>query len=140
MSKAFLSHSTFDKDFVDLVFDRLGSGKCVYDKVTFRKNSDLARQIREGVEGCDVYVLFLSAPALKSGWINAELDLASELKSQWKITKFLVFQLDNTPWTELPHWMGRYLLSSPKSPGHVVLRILDELRSHHEYQAEVSYF
>lgn len=82
MSKIFLSHSTFDKEFVDQVYELLGAGRSVYDKVTFEKNSDLTRQIREGLEGCEFYALFLSSSALKSRWVQAEIDLANELKTQ----------------------------------------------------------
>lgn len=126
--KVFLSHSTFDKEFVDQVFERLGSGRCVYDKETFKKNSDLPVQIRDGLEDCEYYALFLSAPAIKSGWVNAEIDIAYELKTQWKLKKVFIFQLDSTNWSDLPHWMGKYLVSCPPSPAHVALRLMDELR------------
>ncbi|WP_313707168.1 toll/interleukin-1 receptor domain-containing protein [Massilia sp.] len=128
MSRAFLSHSSFDGDFVENVFSQLGPGKCVYDKETFKKNSDLALQINDGIEECDVYVLFLSEAAIKSDWVNSEIDLALELRTRWKIKKFLIFQLDDTNWSTLPTWMGRYLVSCPPSPHHVALRLLDELR------------
>lgn len=128
MSKIFLSHSTFDKEFVDQVFEILGAGRCVYDKVTFKKNSDLAIQIRDGLEGCEFYALFLSSSALKSNWVQAEMDLANELKTQWRVKKVFIFQLDSTSWTELPKWMGRYVVSCPPSPAHVALRLMDELQ------------
>ena len=127
MSKAFLSHSTFDKDFVEKVYSEIGSGKCVYDAKTFKKHCDLPIQIREGLEDCDIYALFLSSTAIKSKWVTAELDLALELKAQWKIKKFFVFQLDDTKWDELPKWMGRYVVSCPPSPKHVALRLLSEI-------------
>lgn len=128
MSKAFLSHNSFDKDFVEKVFDRLGAARAVYDKATFKKNCDLASQIREGLEDADVYVLFLSKSALASNWVTNEIDIASELKTKWKINKFLIFQLDDTNWSLLPKWMSRYVISCPPSPEHVALRIQDELR------------
>ena len=135
MSKIFLSHSTFDKEFVDQVFEMLGAGRCVYDKVTFKKNSDLALQIRDGLEGCEFYALFLSSAALKSNWVRAEIDLANELKTQWKVKKVFIFQLDSTSWTELPSWMGRYVVACPPSPAHVALRLMDELRPSEEEDA-----
>lgn len=127
MSKVFLSHSTFDKDFVEKVYADLGAARCVYDARTFQKNCDLPAQIRDGLEDCDVYALFLSASAIQSRWVSAELDIALELRTRWKIRKFLVFQLDDTKWDTLPHWMGRYIASCPPSPRQVVLRLLDEL-------------
>lgn len=129
MSKAFLSHNSFDKDFVEKVFQKLGAARAIYDKITFKKNCDLSDQIRDGLEDADVYVLFLSSSALQSNWVTNEIDLANELKTKWKINKFLIFQLDDTNWSELPKWMSRYVVSCPPSPEHVALRIQDELRS-----------
>ncbi|MGU1481438.1 TIR domain-containing protein [Pseudomonas aeruginosa] len=128
MSRAFLSHNGFDKDFVEAVFDRLGNLQAIYDKKTFEKNSDLAFQIRNGLEDSELYVLFLSQAALSSGWVSNELDLANELKTKWQIRKFLIFQLDDTSWSKLPSWANRYVVSCPPSPEIVALRIKDELR------------
>jgi len=128
MSRAFLSHSSFDKDFVEKVYEILGAGRCVFDARTFPKNSDLPAQIREGLEDCDVYVLFLSSSALQSNWVNAELDIASELRARWKVRSILVFQLDETKWDTLPGWTHRHVASCPPSPQQVALRIADEIR------------
>lgn len=127
--RAFFSHSSFDKDFVAAVFEEVGPGRSVYDVRTFKRNADLPLQIREGLEGAEIYVLFLSAAAVRSGWVSAELDLAEELRTQWKIKNVLVFQLDDTRWDSLPHWAQRYVVSCPPSPKQVALRILDEIRS-----------
>jgi len=134
--KAFLSHNGFDKDFVEEVFDRLGNLQAVYDKKTFERNSDLAFQIRNGLEDSEVYVLFLSKAALGSGWVSSELDLANELKTKWQIRKFLIFQLDDTSWSSLPDWANRYVVSCPPSPEIVALRIKDELRKGNTPRAE----
>jgi tetratricopeptide (TPR) repeat protein len=130
MDKAFLSHSSFDKDFVSKVYEQLGAAKAVFDAETFKKNADIPLQIRDGLEGCGVYVLFLSKAAISSGWVSAELDVAHELKSKFQIRSVLIFQLDDTSWSELPGWTGRYIASCPPSPSHVALRILDEIRLH----------
>lgn len=124
--KAFLSHTHFDKDFVAAVFQELTSARAVFDAATFEKNADLTTEIREGMHGCDVYVLFLSKAALKSGWVRNEVDIAAELKTRGTLTKFLVFQLDDTNWSDLPEWMRRYVVSCPPSPLHVAARIKDE--------------
>jgi hypothetical protein len=128
MSRAFLSHSSFDKDFVATVYDQLGAGRCHFDARTFPKNTDLAVQIREGIEDCDVYVLFLSAAAIGSNWVQAELDVALEMRTRWKIRSVMVFQLDETKWDVLPAWAHRHVVSCPPSPHQVALRIADELR------------
>lgn len=128
MSRAFLSHSSFDKDFVATVYDQLGAGRCHFDAKTFPKNTDLAVQIRDGIEDCDVYVLFLSAAAVNSDWVRAELDVAQEMRTRWKIRSVLVFQLDETKWDVLPAWAHRHVVSCPPSPHQVALRIADEVR------------
>lgn len=126
--KAFLSHNFYDKDFVSAVFEELGAAKAVFDAATFEKNADLVAQIREGLQSCEIYVLFVSRGALKSGWVRAEIDLAAELKANASISKFLVFQLDDTNWSELPEWMRRYVTACPPSPQHVAARIKDEFK------------
>ncbi|MFY1863367.1 toll/interleukin-1 receptor domain-containing protein [Achromobacter xylosoxidans] len=128
MSKVFLSHNSFDKDFVGRVYDKLGALLAVYDKETFRRNCDLAEQIREGIEGCEIYVLFLSKGAIDSGWVQNELDLANEFKTKWGTQRFLIFQLDDTEWSNLPRWAARYVVSCMPSPELVALRIKEELR------------
>lgn len=128
MSRAFLSHSSFDKDFVATVYDQLGAGRCHFDAKTFPKNTDLAMQIRDGIEDCDVYVLFLSAAAIGSDWVQAELDVAREMRSRWKVRSVMVFQLDDTKWDVLPAWAHRHVVSCPPSPHQVALRIADEVR------------
>ncbi|WP_207282708.1 toll/interleukin-1 receptor domain-containing protein [Pseudomonas sp. FW300-N2F2] len=136
MQKAFLSHNGYDKDFVDEVFDRLGTLNAVYDKKTFNKNCDLSQQIREGLEDSDVYVLFLSEASINSGWVSSELDIAGELKTKWQLRKFLIFQLDGTDWSNLPKWANRYVVSCPPSPEIVALRIKDELRKETEVRTQ----
>lgn len=128
LMRAFLSHSSFDKDFVAAVYEELGQGRCVYDARTFRRNADLPEQIREGIDGSEIYVLFLSAGAIESGWVSAELNVAEELRAQCKIKSFLVFQLDETKWDVLPKWAQKYVVSCPPSPKLVSLRILDEFK------------
>ncbi|UVM45599.1 TIR domain-containing protein [Pseudomonas brassicacearum] len=128
MSKAFLSHNSFDKDFVEEVFNKLGGGRAVYDAETFKTCCDLPAQIRNGLENCDVYVLFLSKASVESGWVKAEQDLAHELQSRWQLKSVLIFQLDSTGWEYLPKWATKYVVSCPPSPEHVALRIRDELR------------
>lgn len=132
MKKAFLSHSSFDKDFVEEVYKLLGAGKAIYDKESFQKNCDIPYQIRHGLEECKIYVLFLSSSSLESGWVAEEIDITIELKSKHKVDSILIFQLDDTKWDKLPSWMGRYITSCPPSPRQVALRILDELN--HEQQ------
>lgn len=129
MSRAFLSHSSLDKDFVREVYSTLGAAKAVYDAVTFRRNCDLAEQIEKGIDGADVYVLFSSRAALDSNWVKSEMDLAHEMKMRCNIRSFLIFQLDDTPWSDLPSWMSRYVVSCPPSPEQAALRILDELHA-----------
>lgn len=124
--KAFLSHTHFDKDFVAAVFQELTSAKAVFDAANFEKNADLVTEIRAGLYGCDLYILFLSKASLKSGWVRNEIDISAEMKAKGLPIKFLVFQLDETHWSELPDWLRRYVVSCPPSPLHVAARIKDE--------------
>lgn len=127
MNKAFFSHSSFDREFVSSVYDLLGARHCIYDIKSFEKNADLTKQIKDGLESCDTYVLFLSKNAINSKWVNSEINVAEELKTKWGLKRFMVFQLDDTPHDLLPSWLHSQVLSCPPSPAHVAQRIKDEM-------------
>lgn len=128
--KAFLSHNSFDKDFVEKVYEELGGAKAIYDVKSFENNSDLVYEIRHKMKEAGIYVLFLSKASLESGWVNDEIDFAKELKSNSFLKQVLVFQLDDTGWSNLNEWLRRYVVNALPSPKAVAARILSELEKH----------
>ncbi|MBE0149176.1 TIR domain-containing protein, partial [Serratia fonticola] len=125
--KAFLSHNSFDKDFVEKVYQELGGAKAIFDVRSFENNSDLVHEIRHKMKEAGIYVLFLSKASLQSNWVKDEIDISHELKSNSLLKKFLIFQLDDTNWGSLDEWLRRYVVNSLPSPRAVASRIVSEL-------------
>lgn len=71
--KIFLSHSSSDKDIIEKVFNELGAGICHYDVATFDPVGFVSEQITTALNESTHFVLFASAKALNSGWVQGEL-------------------------------------------------------------------
>lgn len=125
--KAFLSHNFSDKDFVKLVYDNLTATHAVFDEKTFPSNSYLVDEIRSSMLDCDVFVLFLSKPALDSKWVDGEINLAKELSFVRSIKKIMVFLLDDTKWSDLPESFQQYRAESIPNPMQISIIIKNEL-------------
>lgn len=128
--RAFLSHSSAQKDFVDAVARELGRQFCVFDKYTFRTGDDLHEAIRRGLTDSTIFVLFASREAGQSPWVQFELDEAEKLAVQQHIDRSLVFLLDSSisP-SDLPLWLRKSLMSPADSPKAVAREIRDRLDS-----------
>lgn len=92
--KAFLSHSSQNKDIVERVAKRLGDAKVVIDKRHFEFGELTSTIIEEKVKSCNLFVLFLSREALLSKYVETEKDLALKLVSERK-ARILVVCLDD---------------------------------------------
>ena len=79
MSRIFLSHSSQDKPFVEPIADLLGKYNCVYDKYTFEIGMQTMEEILSNMVESDIFVYFISDAALKSKWVESELNNAHKL-------------------------------------------------------------
>lgn len=70
--KAFLSHSSQDKQFVGAVAKELGRQFCVFDEQVFETGNEFKDSIERGLDESSVFVLFASRKALESIWVKFE--------------------------------------------------------------------
>jgi tetratricopeptide (TPR) repeat protein len=131
MMKAFLSHSSHDKEFVRSVANNLGRQFCVFDEKSFRNGDEFRDAIRKGFDDSSVLVFFASRNALDSLWVNFELNEA-ELRLIYKhLKKAIVFLLDSqVDHSDLPSWMQRSLakrMISPKQVSRDIRFHIDEI-------------
>lgn len=96
--KAFLSHTSSDKDLVGLVHRKLAYENAWYDAVNIENGDSIPDKINEGLRYATHYVLFWSKKASESNWVRAELNGAF-VRLMANKCKFMVFVLDDT---ELP--------------------------------------
>lgn len=78
MSRAFLSHSSIDKDFVRPIAELFGKDKCVFDEVTFEAAMKNIDEIFTNMDTTDIFVYFISNSSLNSEWVTMELNLAEK--------------------------------------------------------------
>lgn len=98
--KAFLSHTSSDKDLVGLVHKKLENKNAWYDAADIENGESIPEKINEGLRYATHYILFWSQKACESNWVRAELN-AAFVRMMANKCKFMIFVLDSTPLPEL---------------------------------------
>ena len=132
MIKAFLSHSSADKDgYVRKVAEWLGKDNIHYDEWTFEEGEKPLDEILSGLGRTDLFVLFLSQNALKSEWVQREILEAKALLSEDKISKIFPIIIDDITTYEdekIPEWLRIYNLKPIKRAAVASKKIHNKLR------------
>jgi tetratricopeptide (TPR) repeat protein len=125
--KAFLSHSSRDKEFVRAVAKNLGRQSCLFDEQAFDTGEEFKSSIENALDDTCIFVLFASRSALASVWVKYEIDEAWFRKLYQIITKSLVYLIDSKiSHNDLPEWLKRARISRENAPK-IVAR---DIRSH----------
>jgi tetratricopeptide (TPR) repeat protein len=122
--KAFLSHSSANKDFVETVATQLGRQFCVFDKQSFQSGIEFKDSIVKGLNDSSLFVLFASPEALASIWVQFEINEAFYGVVQKKLHRVLVVMLgDSVGISQLPEWLRRSKAITVSSPKHTAREI-----------------
>lgn len=100
MMKAFLSHTSTDKNLVKRVHEKLSAEKAWFDAANIENGENIPEKISEGLRSATHFILFWSRGASESSWVKAELNAAFVQMLASKC-KFMIFTLDNTKLPEL---------------------------------------
>jgi hypothetical protein len=92
--KAFLSHSSKDKGFVETVSGILRPGTFELDSLTFDKGLLNSQSIIESLKRCDLFCLFLSSNSVVAPYVDFETLLGIEFLASGKVGRFLAICLD----------------------------------------------
>lgn len=110
MAKAFLSHSSKDKEIVRKVATQLGNKNCVLDEISFDPGSKTLNQIFNELDSSDIFVLFISDSSLESPWVKKEIQRAKEnLKSEF-LERIIPIVIDiniNYRDERIPKWIAK---------------------------------
>ena len=132
MRKVFLSHSSKDKNYVEIVAKKIGIDNCVYDKYTFEEGMDTLDEIYSGLEKTDIFVFFISNASLESSWVKKERNRAKNLWDEGAITRIYPIIIDeNIKYDDerIPEWMQKkYNIKLIKSPTIASNRIRARMR------------
>ena len=126
--KAFLSHSSQNKDVVRNVADFLGRQFCIFDERSFDTGDEFKEAIRNGLDESTIFVLFVSRASLSSLWVDFEIEEAWSRILKKQLTKSLVYILDDTiAISELPKWLTRAKATFANAPKAIARQIRDHL-------------
>lgn len=103
----FLSHNSADKVVVrTLAMLLAGEGITpFFDEWDIRIGDPLMRTIERGIEDADVFLIFWSASALQSNWVDAELQTFLRRRIDNPVLRPVPIMLDDTP---LPALLANY--------------------------------
>ena len=110
MSKAFLSHSSKDKELIRKIALQLGRNNCHYDEFTFEAGRQTLEEILHGLEDTDVFVLFISDASLDSDWVKQEITETKKLLERKSIDKIFPLIIDkNIKYSDprIPEWIKK---------------------------------
>jgi len=131
--KAFLSHSSIDKEFVREVANKLGRLHCVFDERSFDVGDKFEDAIRDHLDNSSVFVFFATKDSLESFWCAFEIDQTFYAQLKSKISKSIVYVIgDGISYDLLPSWLKSALIVNEKSPS-VIAR---DIKHHLDKQAE----
>jgi hypothetical protein len=110
MAKAFLSHSSKDKELVEKIAIQLGKNNVHYDKFTFEAGNVTLDEIFRGLADTDVFVLFISEATLTSAWVEKEISQAKILNADKRIGRIFPIIIDNSvdhTDDRIPEWIRK---------------------------------
>jgi Flp pilus assembly protein TadD len=93
--RAFLSHSSLDKGFVDAVASNLRPGTFELDALTFDAGILNSQAIIQALNRSDLFCLFLSEHSAAAPYVEFETLLGIDLVASGKIGRFLAICLDD---------------------------------------------
>ncbi|MBC3540772.1 TIR domain-containing protein [Rufibacter sediminis] len=108
MTKIFLSHSSKQKGYVEVIANRLGKAHIVYDAWTFEAGNKTLDEIYQGIDSSGIFVYFISNESLESIWVEKEINKAEEYLKNGNLKKFLPILIDQNikhSDNRIPQWI-----------------------------------
>lgn len=116
MLKAFLSHSSLDKQEVRKIKTKLQRIWAYFDEDCFEVGEDFRNEIINHLEDTNLFVLFVSSNSLSSSWVQFEIDEIYWQTIQRKNIQILVLALEDISVQQLPAWMRKAKFEKVKTP------------------------
>jgi hypothetical protein len=132
LAKAFLSHSSKQKQLVSNIANRVGLDNCVIDQFHFAAGEPTLDEIFKSIDKSDLFVLFLSADAIESQWVKREIALSTNLKNPEISRRLLILNIDrNLSYSDarIPGWLSeQYNLKFITDEIHLYKKVDSKLR------------
>ncbi len=133
MLKAFLSYSSKQRGYTEIVAKNLGKSNIVFDIWTFEEGNKTIDEIFQGLSETGVFVLFLSNEALESEWVKTEIENTYKMIKEGNIKRLCPIIIDeNIKYDDkrIPQWIQEnYNLKYVSKPTKASERIKQILRT-----------
>ncbi len=124
LPRAFLSHSSADKETVGKVAKILGRAAVVYDAFEFDVGDKFRDAILAGLSNSDIFVLFASRSALQRDWVKFEIATAKEALTRQALSRVVTFVIDpDLDLDSVPEWMKSTLIVRQEHAGLIAVEI-----------------
>ncbi len=124
LPRAFLSHSSTDKETVGEVAKALGRAAVVYDAFEFAVGDEFRDAILAGLSKSDIFVLFASRRALQRDWVKFEIAAAKEALTRQALSRVVTFVIDpDLDLGSVPEWMKSTLIVRQEHAGLIAVEI-----------------
>ena len=132
MFRAFLSHSSKQKNLVRKIATNLGKAQCVYDEYEFETGMPLLDEILYGLTSTELFVLFISNDSLNSDWVRKEINETKRNLDYGINKKIFPILIDSTinvvSDDRIPEWLKLFLLKPILDPFIITKKIKQKLR------------
>lgn len=133
--RAFLSHSSLDKGYVEAVAEGLRPGHYELDSKTFEEGGLNAEEIGKALNRSDLFCLFLSKNSIKSSYVDFEIAFGREMIASGKISRMLTICLDDDSFNGVKGYIKHYnMVRKPRSPDSAARLIEGALLSSSHYK------
>ena len=106
MIKAFISHSSAQKDFAQELVNKIGRDYCKIDCFDFEPAYKSIDEIFRAIDSCTIFVLLISREALASEWVQKEIYKAKDKLTTGQLEQFWPYIIDSSLSLEdVPSWM-----------------------------------
>lgn len=129
MIKAFISHSSKQKQFALELVERLGRDYCMIDCFDLQPGYKTIDEIYRAIDSSTVFVLLVSRDSLDSDWVQKEIRYAKSKLQSDQMDRFWPYLIDSSiAINDCPDWMAKdecYNLRQFKSP-YVLARDIEQ--------------
>ncbi|UWQ90784.1 TIR domain-containing protein [Rhodobacteraceae bacterium M382] len=114
--RAFLSHSSVDKGYVEAVAESLRPGHYELDAKTFEEGGLNADEILKALKRSDLFCLFLSRNSIKSSYVDFEIAFGKEMIASGGVARMLTICLDEEAFEHTKGYVKHYnMVRKPRS-------------------------
>ena len=106
--KAFISHSSDDALYVDVLINLIGKNSLVVDRFCFESGERTIDEIIKSIDNSAIFIVLLSRSSLDKDWVKKELAIIKKYIDSGVLKRFKPYIIDDTisyKYEKIPEWI-----------------------------------